>query len=117
MNRLWGNVRNFAACGRSTCYPQTLRRSCTACSSGLALQYLLEHHIVAIEPVIGLAQAGDGSTGMQHRGVVAVAECLADLGQAHLCEVLGERHGHLPRPGNVAAAPFRVHVRYLDLEV
>src|SRR5688572_10415842 len=47
-------------------------------------QYLLEDEVVAIEPSVLLAQAGDGAAGVQHRGVVAVAERFADLGQAHL---------------------------------
>jgi hypothetical protein len=35
---------------------------------------------------------------MQHRGVVAAAEGLADLRQALLRELLGERHRDLARP-------------------
>ena len=38
--------------------------------------------------------------------MVAVAEVAADLGQRHLGEVLGQRHGDLARPGYVARERF-----------
>ncbi|TQU02611.1 hypothetical protein EIJ50_21610 [Xanthomonas perforans] len=41
---------------------------------------------------------------MQHGGVVAAGERVADLRQAVLGELLGQRHRHLARPRQVAMA-------------
>ena len=54
---------------------------------------------------------------MQHRGVVAPAEHLADLGQALLRHFLGQIHGDLARAGDVGRALLAVHVGDLDLVV
>src|SRR6185369_1105059 len=111
---LCGAVDRISPFPRQPSYPQLVRFSRTASSS---FEYLLENKVVAVEPGVLLAQAGDRAAGVQDRGVVAVAEGLADLRQAHLGEVLRERHGNLPWPRHVAVALFRMHVRDLDLEV
>src|SRR6266850_4812940 len=87
---------------------------CAACSP---FEYLLEYVVIAVDVVILLSQRGDGATGVEDCRVVAVAERVTDVRQAHLGEVLRQRHCKLPRPGDVATAFFRVHVRYLDLVV
>ena len=53
---------------------------------------------------------------MQHRGVVAAAEQLADFRQALLCQFLGQVHGDLARPGDIRGAALRIHVGNLDIE-
>src|SRR5712671_4749926 len=87
------------------------------CAAYSPFEYLLEHVVIAVDVVILLSQRGDGATGMEDCRVVAVAERIADVRKAHLCEVLRQCHCKLPGPGDVAAALFRVHVRYLDLVV
>ena len=62
-------------------------------------------------------QASDSAAGVQHGGVVPIAERLADFRQAHLGKVLGERHRHLARACEIAAAFLRMHVAHLDLEI
>jgi hypothetical protein len=62
-----------------------------------------------------LAQGGDGSAGVQHGRVVAVAEGVADVRQAMLGQFLRQGHRHLPWAGDVAAAFLGVHVGDLYL--
>jgi len=83
-----------------------------ACSS---FEYLFEHVVIAVDVVILLSQRGDRATGVEDCRVVAVAERITDVREAHLGEVLRQRHCKLAGPGDVAAAFFRVHVRYLIL--
>ena len=54
---------------------------------------------------------------MQDRCVISTAKRFADVGQTERCELFGDRHGHLPRPGDDAGALFRVHFRDLDFIV
>src|SRR5690349_15550829 len=60
-------------------------------------QDLLQLRVVAGEFLVRLAQLLRLAARVQHRGVVAAAEGLPDLGQALLRELLGERHGDLAR--------------------
>src|SRR3954469_23722551 len=70
-------------------YPQFARPLHTACSIALALEYLLENQVITVQCSVACAQARDGAAGMQHGGVIAIAESFADFGQAHLGKVLG----------------------------
>ncbi len=54
---------------------------------------------------------------MEHRRVIASAESLADVGQAHLSELFGKSHRDLARAGHVARAPFGIHLGDLNLVV
>src|SRR4051812_33173312 len=63
-------------------------------------QDLLELRVVARELLVALAQLGRLAAGVQHGGVVAPPESLADLGQALLRELLRQRHRHLARAGD-----------------
>src|SRR5438552_17743070 len=56
--------------------------------------------LIAINVVVLLSQRGDGATRMENGGMVAVAECIANIRQAHLGEVLRERHCELTRPSD-----------------
>jgi hypothetical protein len=47
--------------------------------------------------------------------MITITKGIAYVGQAMLRELLRQSHRHLPRPGNIAAALFRMHVRDLDL--
>src|SRR5712692_9880522 len=81
------------------------------------LEYLLEYVVIAVDVVVLLSQRGDGATRVEDRRVVTVSERVADVRQAHLSEILRERHCKLAGPGDVATALFRVHVGHLDLVV
>ncbi len=52
---------------------------------------------------------------MQHRGVIAPSEQLADLRQALVRQLLGEVHGDLARTGDAGRALFGIHIGHLDL--
>src|ERR1700750_2744325 len=80
-------------------------------------QDLLQLRVVAREFLVALAQLRRLAAGVQDGGVVAAAEGPADLRQALLRELLGERHRDLARAGHGAEALLRVHLRDLDLEV
>src|SRR6267378_7331005 len=95
-------------------YPQFVSGLRAACSP---LEYLLEYVVVAVNIVVLLSQRRDSATRMQNGRMVAVAEGIANIRQAHLGEVLRERHCELAGPSDVSAAFFRVHVGYLDLVV
>src|SRR5687768_16154799 len=95
-------VDRFRALRTQSRYPQLAPLARTGFPS--PFEHLLKHQVIAVEAGVLLAQAGDGAAGVQHGGVIAVAEGLADLWQAHLREVLGKRHRHLTRPGHIAAA-------------
>src|SRR3979490_1760914 len=99
--------------GGATC-SQSVPRLCAACSP---FEYLLEYVVIAVDVVILLSQRADGGTEVGACRVIAFAERVTDVRQAHLGEVLRQRHCKLPGPGDVAIALFRVHVRYLDLVV
>src|SRR5712671_217459 len=99
--------------GDTTC-SQSVPWLCAACSP---FEYLLEHVVIAVDVVILLSQRGDRATGVEDCRVVAVAECVTDIRQAHLGEVLSQCQCKLARPSFVSTALFRVHVRYLDLVV
>src|SRR5512134_2377213 len=90
-------------------------RSYTGDAHRLSLEGLLEHVEVAVEVGVLGAQRGDRPARVQHRGVVAIAERVADLRQAHLGELFGERHRHLARPRDIAVAFLRVQVGDLYL--
>ena len=61
--------------------------------------------------ILGAVQC-DLAHGMQHRGVVAAAEQLADFRQALLCQFLGQVHGDLA--AEIAASRLH-HVRLTPL--
>ena len=65
----------------------------------------------------GFAELGDLPACMQNGRVVAPAEVAPDLGQGHLCEFLGQRHGDLPWPRHGARAFLGMHVGNADLVV
>ena len=52
-----------------------------------------------------LAKLGDTAAAMQNRRMVAPAERIANFRQAVIGQLLGKRHGHLPRPGDGSASP------------
>src|SRR5688572_13342552 len=80
-----------------------------------SLQHLFQNVVVAVDLVILLAKAGNGAAGVQHGGVVAIAERVADIGQADLRQFAGQSHRHLAWPCDVAAALLRMEVGNLDL--
>src|ERR1043165_5041626 len=86
----------------------------SSCSSQ---QDLLQLRVIARELLIRLAQLLGLAAGVEHGGVGAASERLADLRKALLGELLGERHRDLARPGHGTEALLRVHLRDLDLEV
>ena len=57
--------------------------------------------------LLDIAQILDALAGVQHGGVIAPAESIADLRQAVGREFLGERHRDLARARHRAAAPLR----------
>src|SRR5690242_12458978 len=90
---------------RNGAYPQSLPQLYPAWSP---FEYLLEHMVVAIDVVVFFPERRDGAACVKDGGVIPVAEGLADIGQAHLREVLGQRHGELTGPSDVTAAFLRV---------
>src|SRR5688500_10106712 len=80
----------------------------------LALQLTLEQLDVFCNRKIGDLELLDLADGMHDRGVVAVAEALADLRQAQGRELLGEIHRDLPGPRHRTRAPGRAHLGELD---
>src|SRR5699024_2368139 len=50
---------------------------------------------ILLHAYIFFHQATDGTAGVQHRGVIAPAEGLADFRQAVFGQFLGQGHGHL----------------------
>src|SRR2546430_7657057 len=88
-------------------YPQFVSWLRAACSP---FEYLLEHVVIAVDVVVFLSQRRDSAARMEDGGMVAVAECIADIRQAHLSEVLRESHCELTGPGDVSTTLFRMHV-------
>src|SRR5439155_22362135 len=78
---------------------------------------LIEYVVCAVDVVVLVSQRRDGAARVEDGCMVAVAECISDIRQAHLGEVLREGHCELSGPGDVSTALFRVHVGYLDLVV
>src|SRR5690606_3658177 len=72
---------------------------------------VLPHLRVALNQLLDLAAAVD------HGGVVAAAEGVADVGQAHVGQLLGQRHGDLPRSRDVAVALLGEQARDPDVVV
>src|SRR5260221_12042923 len=88
--------------GATTC-SQSVPWLCAACSP---FEYLLEHVVIGVDVVVIVSQRGDGATCVEDRRVVTVSERVADVRQAHLGEVLAERHREVAGPGDVATALF-----------
>src|SRR4051794_40393556 len=86
----------------------------TRWGSGSALQLTGEQPDVRIELGILGAELLDLADGVDHRRMVATAESPADLGQRARSQLLGEIHGDLPRPGDLAGAAGRGHLRLAD---
>ena len=84
-------------------YPQFVSGLCAACSP---FEYLLEYVVIAVDVVVLLSQHRDGATRVKDGCMVAVAECISDIRQAHLGEVLREGHCELSGPGDVSTALF-----------
>src|SRR6266404_6947730 len=82
-----------------------------------ALQLALEQLHVLRNRKIGDLELLDLADGMHDRGVVTIAEALADLRQAQGGELLGEIHRDLARPGDRAGATRRAHLGELDVVV
>src|SRR5256714_996828 len=68
--------------------------------------------VVFLDALLAVAQLLDALAGVQHGGVVAAAEGIADLRQTVAGELLGERHGDLPRARHRAAAALGPQVRH-----
>src|SRR4030095_7264538 len=85
--------------------------------SRLALQLALEQLYVLCNRKIGDLEFLDLANGMHDRGVVAVAEALADLRQAPRPELLCKIQSHLPWTGHRARATRRAHLGELDVVV
>src|SRR3990167_7327288 len=83
--------------------------------AGSAFQRLFQHVQLLVQFAVFLPVAADLAHRMQHRGVVAPAEQLADLGQALLRHLLGQVHRDLARLGDAGRALLAVHVGDLDL--
>src|SRR5574343_1038272 len=104
---------------RTSCHFALCRAAfgCCAAPHGSALEGLLQHVQLLVQFGELLALARNLAHRVQHGGVVAPAEQLANLGQALLRQLLGQVHGNLARPGNAGRALLAVHVGDLDLVV
>src|SRR5262245_56465356 len=78
-------------------YPQSAQRSSTP-------QNLEQGIEIARDIAVGGLQQRNLATGMEHGCVIAAAKGVADVRQAEMGELLGESHGNLARPRDIAAA-------------
>ena len=64
---------------------------------------------IARDVAVGCLERGDFAAGMQYGGMVATTKGIADVRKAELSKFLGQRHGNLPGPRDIAAALFGIH--------